>query len=93
MAALFAVVFVPFLHIVQAANGPFLTSLSSNQWMIGNDIWNMTQGPKYGTKLFYKGQDCVGNAVGHYVSYSSFSPSSTCFWYLMTELSPRWRRK
>jgi hypothetical protein len=34
----------------------------------------MTQGPKYGVKLYYKDHDCVGNAVGHYVSYSMFQP-------------------
>lgn len=37
---------------------------------MGNDVWNMTQGRQYGVKLYYKDHDCVGDAVGHYVSYS-----------------------
>lgn len=49
---------------------PFLKSLNSSTWVIGNDIWNLTIAMTYGTKLMYKGHDLVGNAVGHYVSYS-----------------------
>jgi len=49
---------------------PFFKQLSNQTWIIGNDVWNMTQGPQYGTKLYYKNHDCVGDAVGHYVSYS-----------------------
>lgn len=58
-----------------AAQEPFLTKVGTNTWVIGNDVWNMTQGRTYGVKLMYKGQDCVGKAVGHYASYS-MSPSS-----------------
>lgn len=57
-----------------AAREPFLTSVGTNTWVIGNDVWNMTQGRTYGVKLMYKDQDCVGKAVGHYASYST-SPS------------------
>lgn len=57
--------------MVSAATGPFLTTVGSQTWIIGNEVWNMTQGPKYGVKLNYKDHDCVGNAVGHYVSYST----------------------
>ncbi|KAJ0162431.1 Rhamnogalacturonate lyase [Colletotrichum tanaceti] len=49
---------------------PFLTQIDTQTWIIGNDVWNMTQGPKYGVKLNYKNRDLVGNAVGHYVSYN-----------------------
>lgn len=48
----------------------FLRDLGNSTWIIGNDIWNMTQGRQYGVKLMYKGKDRVGRAVGHYVSYS-----------------------
>jgi rhamnogalacturonan endolyase len=50
---------------------PFLTEAGNRTWVIGNDVWNMTQGPIYGVKLWYKGRDCVDEAVGHYVSYSN----------------------
>lgn len=53
-----------------AAQEPFLTKVGTNTWVIGNDVWNMTQGRTFGVKLMYKGQDCVGEAVGHYASYS-----------------------
>ena len=62
-----------------AAKGPFLTQLNDTTWIIGNDHWNLTQGPKYATKLYWKGKDLVDEAWGHYVSYSthlSFSPTS-----------------
>jgi len=59
---------------VAAATGPFLTAVGNQTWIIGNDVWNMTQGPKYGVKLYYKEHDCVGDAVGHYVSYSTSDP-------------------
>ncbi|KAI1198264.1 rhamnogalacturonate lyase [Nemania serpens] len=49
---------------------PFLNQVDSQTWVIGNELWNLTQGPKYGVKLFYKGHDCVGDAVGHYASYN-----------------------
>jgi hypothetical protein len=48
----------------------FLTQVDNSTWVIGNGIWNVTQGRQYATKLFYKEKDRVGNAVGHYVSYS-----------------------
>lgn len=50
---------------------PFLRQVDNQTWIIGNDVWNMTQGLKYGVKLYYKDRDLVGNAVGHYVSYST----------------------
>jgi hypothetical protein len=55
-----------------SSKGPFLQTLGPQEHIIGNDIWNVTIGPIYGTKLFYKNKDLVGNAVGHYVSYSLF---------------------
>lgn len=55
--------------------GPFLQELGNETWVIGNEIWNMTQGRQYGVELYYKEHDCVGDAVGHYVSYSEFALS------------------
>lgn len=55
---------------IAAAGEPFLITVDNQTHIIGNDIWNVTIGPRYGTKLFYKGVDLVGKAVGHYVSYS-----------------------
>ncbi|GAP91340.2 putative rhamnogalacturonate lyase [Rosellinia necatrix] len=52
------------------AISPFLNQVDNQTWVIGNGLWNLTQGPKYGVKLFYKDRDCVGDAVGHYVSYN-----------------------
>jgi rhamnogalacturonan endolyase len=48
----------------------FLTQIDNSTWIIGNKLWNVTQGRQYATKLMYKGKDRVGRAVGHYVSYS-----------------------
>ena len=48
----------------------FLKELGNSTWVIGNEIWNVTQNRQYANKLWYKGKDRVGNAVGHYVSYS-----------------------
>lgn len=51
------------------ATGPFLTQLDNQTWIFGNDLWNVTQGPNYATKLFstiLPGQDLVGSAYGHY---------------------------
>ena len=59
-----------------AAKEPFLEQIGARTWVIGNDVWNMTQGRTYGVKLWYKGRDCVGDAVGHYVSYSKLPPLS-----------------
>jgi rhamnogalacturonan endolyase len=47
---------------------PFFVQLGAQSWLIGNEIWNLTQGPTYGVKLWYKGRDCVGRASGHYAS-------------------------
>ncbi|KAI1155456.1 rhamnogalacturonate lyase [Nemania diffusa] len=52
------------------APGPFLTQVDNQTWIIGNELWNVTQGHQYGVQLFYKDHDCVGDAVGHYVSYN-----------------------
>lgn len=49
---------------------PFLINVDNETAIIGNDIWNVTVGRQYAKKLFYKGVDLVGNATGHYVSYS-----------------------
>lgn len=55
---------------VAAAGEPFLKSIDAKTHVIGNDLWNLTVGEHFGTKLWYKGYDLVGNASGHYVSYS-----------------------
>jgi hypothetical protein len=49
----------------------FFKEIDNSTWVFGNGHWNVTQGRQYATKLFYKGQDLVGDAVGHYVSYSN----------------------
>ncbi|EAU30742.1 predicted protein [Aspergillus terreus NIH2624] len=54
------------------AKGPFLQKIDDSNHVIGNNLWNVTIGQQYGVKLFYKGQDLVGDAWGHYVSYSMF---------------------
>ena len=51
----------------------FLKELGNSTWIIGNDVWNVTQNRQYANKLMYKGKDRVRNAVGHYVSYSTLS--------------------
>ncbi|KAF4554611.1 putative polysaccharide lyase family 4 protein 2 [Elsinoe fawcettii] len=56
--------------LTPALASPFLKQLNGTTWIIGNDLWNMTQNEKYGTKLWYKGRDLVDEAVGHYVSYN-----------------------
>ncbi|KAF2846106.1 polysaccharide lyase family 4 protein [Plenodomus tracheiphilus IPT5] len=48
----------------------FFKDLGNSTWILGNDIWNVTQNLQYANKLNYKGKDRVGNAVGHYVSYN-----------------------
>ncbi|KAI4740118.1 hypothetical protein E4T50_09434 [Aureobasidium sp. EXF-12298] len=45
----------------------FLQQTSNDTWVLGNDIWNITQGPIYATKLFYQGKDAIGSAAGHYL--------------------------
>lgn len=62
------------LSPLSAAAGPFLQSLNGS-WIIGNDLWNITQGPVYGKQLYYKDHDLIGDAVGHYVGYS---PATRC---------------
>lgn len=64
---------LPALRPRGKATGPFLKQVDNSTWIIGNELWNVTQGQTYGTKLYYKGQDCVGEAVGHYVSYSKLT--------------------
>jgi hypothetical protein len=57
-------------HLGQAVgNGPFLTQLDNQTWVFGNDLWNVTEGPYYATKLYSSilpGHDLVGTAYGHY---------------------------
>lgn len=48
----------------------FFKEVGNSTWVIGNDVWNVTQNLQYATKLWYKGKDRVGQAVGHYASYS-----------------------
>ena len=74
MKRIFVTLAASLVTAVAAATGPFLTAVGNQTWIIGNDVWNVTQGPKYGVKLYYKGHDCVGDAVGHYVSYSTSVP-------------------
>ena len=52
------------------STGPFLQVISETESIIGNDLWNLTHGRTFGTKLYYNGRDLVGNAWGHYVSYN-----------------------
>lgn len=56
--------------VMERAAGPFLSQVDSETWVLGNELWNLTQQRTYGVKLFYKERDLVGDAVGHYVSYS-----------------------
>ncbi|KAF2026874.1 hypothetical protein EK21DRAFT_92001 [Setomelanomma holmii] len=55
------------------AKGPFLQQISSSQWIFGNDLWNLTQGPTYANNLQYQGSDAVGTAQGHYAGYDGES--------------------
>jgi rhamnogalacturonan endolyase len=48
----------------------FLKELGNSTWVLGNEIWNVTQNRQYANQLWYAGKDRVGAAVGHYVSYS-----------------------
>ncbi|KAH0033422.1 polysaccharide lyase family 4 protein, partial [Aureobasidium melanogenum] len=48
----------------------FLKDNGNGAWIIGNDVWNMTQEQIYGSKLYYKDRELVGQAAGHYVSYN-----------------------
>lgn len=66
-----------FLSIALAtakAEKPFIQQVSnSSEWIIGNDLWNITIGETYGTKLFYKDHDLIGDAVGHYAGYGIYT--------------------
>jgi rhamnogalacturonan endolyase len=64
----------------QVYGQPFLKTVDNHTHIIGNDIWNLTIGEHFGTKLWYKGVDLVGNASGHYVSYSEFDRLETDDW-------------
>ncbi|KAI5235141.1 polysaccharide lyase family 4 protein [Aureobasidium subglaciale] len=57
----------------QAKQYGFLKDNGDGSWIIGNDVWNMTQEQIYGSKLYYKDQELVEEATGHYVSYSKQS--------------------
>lgn len=52
-----------------AKTAPFLKEINSTHWVIGNDLWNVTQGPIYATNLQYQGSDAVRTAAGHYAGY------------------------
>jgi rhamnogalacturonan endolyase len=74
---LFTIVFVFLLTLGSYVNGsatargqPYLIKVNDQTHVIGNDLWNLTIGRSFGTRLLYKGIDLVGNASGHYVSYS-----------------------
>lgn len=69
---LFAGALVRALPLEERATEPFLSQVNNETWVIGNELWNLTQQRTYGVKLFYKERDLVGDAVGHYVSYSKF---------------------
>lgn len=58
------------------AVGPFFSQVSTTDYILGNDIWNITVGRTHGKKLYYKGVDLVGKAAGVYVSHSKFSQKS-----------------
>ena len=58
------------------AKGPFLQQVTSSQWIIGNDIWNLTQGPTYATNLQFQGSDVVGKAQGHYTGVGMYPAQS-----------------
>ncbi|KAI0130102.1 polysaccharide lyase family 4 protein [Xylariales sp. AK1849] len=62
--------FVTAVSLHGRATGPFLSQVDNFTWVMGNQLWNVTQGQTYGVKLYFKDRDCVGDAVGHYVSYN-----------------------
>jgi rhamnogalacturonan endolyase len=53
-----------------SASRPFFLRLNDAERVIGNHLWNITIGPTYRAKLFFKDRDMVRNAQGHYLSYS-----------------------
>lgn len=62
----------------------FLKEIDASTWVIGNDLWNVTQGRQYAKKLYYQGKDLVGDAWGHYVSYSMYLLiSEFSYWLLL----------
>lgn len=59
-------------RLASGTRGPFLEETGDGSWVIGNDLWNVTQGSVYATKLFWQGvpgTDLVGSAYGHYIGY------------------------
>ncbi|KAI9155701.1 Rhamnogalacturonate lyase [Paramyrothecium foliicola] len=61
-----------FGQLARATSGPFLRDVGDGSWVIGNDLWNITQGSVYAKKLFWQGipdADLVGSAAGHYAGY------------------------
>ena len=54
------------------AAGPFFQKTGNSEYILGNDLWNITIGATQGRKLFYKGVDLVGTAAGVYVSHSQY---------------------
>lgn len=63
-----------------ACKGPFLTQLDTQAWVFGNDLWNVTEGKYYATKLFSSilpGHDLVGAAAGHYAGIGETKPMAT----------------
>lgn len=65
-----------------ACKGPFLTQVDTQTWVFGNDLWNVTEGKYYATKLFSSilpGHDLVGAAAGHYAGIGEQTrPASGC---------------
>jgi rhamnogalacturonan endolyase len=70
----------------------FLKELGNSTWVIGNEIWNVTQNRQYANRLWYKGKDRVGDAVGHYVSYSTSARTMCWIKSWLTRWMNRWRR-
>lgn len=67
------------------AFSPFFQQVSDAQWVIGNDVWNITISSTYGKKLFYKEKDLIGDAVGYYAS------TSKCFCFnVLRHFNSQW---
>ncbi|EFX06471.1 rhamnogalacturonate lyase [Grosmannia clavigera kw1407] len=62
-----------------AAAGPFLKQINESAWVFGNDLWNLTQGPVFANKLFYKSEDLVKSYLGHYSGWGK-SNSEDVLW-------------
>lgn len=69
----------------------FLKEIGPSTWVLGNELWNVTQNAQYANKLMYRGKDRVGNAVGHYVSYSMLSCPLDILFLETNKISYRWR--